>query len=466
MLLCWNMLHYFCLFIAKKEENYMILVFSTPEYYDNMWDDEVNIRKESMHLPLNERSLVDLLRYFGNLKLTEEETDNISCIYVLNYKSKMDLNKFYFDEDFSAWFHSPKLVKVFHNIKPFTENTWHEIINKSQSEKVTYYSRELVKTEAKELSKIPSNNLELYLDSKKRKYEPSVINFILDFPLFYRMEKNATVLYGYGEMLLNLFQDNKLSLPSNSAYVLNVNSDDFELTDFLLAELTAGKNVFWYYDEEDLEELNDKYDVFVVSRFNLISIQKQNTLWNILKGYGFDKKPVIIVGKDSYIIPAIKSESFFVKTEPFDFKTINGDILKFLYYYYFKTNNNADQFLNYWIRTDEYHKKIFFKAINFNTLLKALSSTGIDRQENFFDPLALYRLTLQIEKFNNSEEEKHSSGTISTAGYLWKFRGDFWEISFNYTESIFVRDAIGFFYIAVFLEKAGSEVNKIGRAHV
>ena len=154
MLLCWNMLHYFCLFIAKKEENYMILVFSTPEYYDNMWDDEVNIRKESMHLPLNERSLVDLLRYFGNLKLTEEETDNISCIYVLNYKSKMDLNKFYFDEDFSAWFHSPKLVKVFHNIKPFTENTWHEIINKSQSEKVTYYSRELVKTEAKELLSI------------------------------------------------------------------------------------------------------------------------------------------------------------------------------------------------------------------------------------------------------------------------------------------------------------------------
>jgi hypothetical protein len=434
----------------------MILVFSPPEEYDEILD-EYGFLVYEMDCPLESRKLVDLLRYFRDVKLSDEDTNSITNIYVLHYQSKKDLNTYYFEDyAFSTWFY--RLPNLFCNIKPFSASTWKEIIKKGQTEKVVFYSKELLPNDAIELTKIPAKNLDLYLEPKKTKYDTSVLNFLLGFPEVAVIESSILTIYESDKILFDLFQEDvDFSNLPKPGYVLHANTNDFELANFLISDFIWGQHTFWYDGKGDLEELNDKYDAMVIENFNLISPQRQNTLWYIMKGFGFDKKPVFIVGQDSKIIPTIIQEANFIRTELFDFKSIRGNFVKFLIYYYKETGIDTHQFQPYWY-VDDFYKKSFFHAANFNILIKALRETGIEKKMNLKDPLAFYRLYLQIEKLNKIEKD-HSIVVKPKTGYIWKFRGNFWEISFNYSEPILVKDVLGIFYIGSFLEKAGEEIS-------
>jgi hypothetical protein len=402
----------------------------------------------------------EFIKYFPFVVLSEKDIDNITCIYILEKEPMGFANVFHGRGKPRFYISESKNTLLYFRVQ--NTSTWMEIVNAAHSEKLVLYLPELDKSITTELVKIPHENIDINIgkDFKTTKYSPLVIRFTNDFPEF-KKKKDKEVNYQNDSILLNLFQmRNHISIPPESGYVMHLNTDDFALANFLISDLVGKREIFWTNDEGDLEELKKDYEVVVINNFDKIGYQRQNNFWLTLKGFGFENKPVFLVGKNSKVIPTIKHVSNFIETDPFDFKSIRVDVVKFLCNYLSKRKDYKGDFSKYLLIDESYIiKNIFFQATNFNILIEALDKNKPNNFLDLYDHHFLFRLLSDIEELNktNKIDAGKSDNNKSLLGYIWKFRGNFWEISYNYTETILVRDVIGMFYLGSFMEKAGKE---------
>lgn len=416
-------------------------------------------KKYSAEYPLSE-----LVRYLErNLDLSE----TITSVYLKNHESYGTEQKTI--RDFDTIIAQSTTVKLLiPKINLFTEESWMEITSSSKENKIIFVAGRIEKTEAVELQKISPENLELRINNPKISDVKRLLEIIVGVPDIENAKKRI-VAYGEDQNRINLFQSKSdMHLYKDREYVIHLNTDDDSLAEFLVLDLLENKKVFYHSAKDSLEglnplgSLNETYDALVVYDFNSISYQKQNDLWLVIKGLGFDKKKVIFCGKNK-IIPSIRQTENYISKEYFNFKNIKKGFIRFLCYYYqkresyqrYKRSKYSERF--YYDISEKFIKEILFKADNFQILIEALNSDRFYSSSDLADPIFLYRVEKEIIKLNHSWEEKKSKEDQDTKQpqYIWKFRGDFWEISFGYKEPILLRDNASIFYLACLMKQAG-----------
>jgi hypothetical protein len=450
----------------------MILVYKLSKEHNSTGIDPEDLESPEYKNSVAESPLYDLVRYLQrNLELSE----TITSVYLKEYESYGTEDRTISDFDLNAA-QSTVIKSIIPKINLFTEKSWRKITSSSKKSRIIFVAERIEKTEAVELQKIPPGSLKILINNSEISDVKRLLEIIVGLPDIENAKKR-NVVYGEDQNRINLFQSKlDIYLPKDQGFVIHLNTDDELLSEFLILDLLGNKKIFFHSAKESLDglkqvgSLKDAYDALVVNEFNSISYQKQNDLWLVIEGLGFDKKKVIFCGKNSKIIPSIRYTEKYFSTEYFNFKNIKNGFIKFLCYYYQKRGSyhqhkSLNYFESYYDISEKFTNQIFFKAENFQILINSLKAANYSSSSKLVDPVFLHQLEEQITIFNRSSDEKKSKEDQHTKHpqYIWKFRGDFWEISFGYKEPILLRDNASVFYLACLMEQPGVtvDINKL-----
>jgi hypothetical protein len=442
----------------------MILIYKKSNEYNSRGVDPEDLESGEDKISYAMWPLYSLVGY---LERSFQIAEVIKSIYLKNYESYGTVDQTISNFDGNAA-QSEIIKSIIPKFNLFTEKSWRKIISSSKKYKIVFVAERIEKAEAEELQKIAPENLEILIQNFKITDVKRFLEIIVESPDI-ENTKIKKVVFGEDQNRINLFQSKSdINLPKDGGFVIYLNTDDELLSEFLIMDINKNKRIFYHSAKDYLDGLEfsdvieDAYDTLVINDFNCISPQRQNNLWSVIKGMGFDKKIVVLCGMDSKVIPEIKNRENYYSTEYFNFKNIKKGLINFLCYYYQKswqTNSfrYSNKFENYYDVSERLVNEILFKADNFVILNNSMQSAHLRGSSDLVDPMFLYQLEKKITKLNHSWEEKKNKADqySKPPQYIWKFRGDFWEISFGYKEPILVRDNASIFYLACLMEQPG-----------
>jgi hypothetical protein len=250
-----------------------------------------------------------------------------------------------------------------------------------------------------------------------------------------------------------------LEVAENPWVLLNSNDMSFvkETVNALYKENMKNMHFAEVVVTNDIPEIEPEKDVLIIYNVHKLSFQKQVQLSMMLDIYEYNKRGVIVVGNSEELSPIFQekfNEFRFPRFE--DYKDRLTDL--FLFHLIDKAVITEDSM--------QYLKEFHDTQI-FNELLKNVSSMQmlceivaglpIRREDSdiLFDEDFWYLVTEQINNLK-SKRDYSSIPESKENPYYFRFRGDFWEVNFDYREPILIRgDLLAMFFFAFLIANKG-----------
>ncbi len=276
--------------------------------------------------------------------------------------------------------------------------------------------------------------------------------------LYLRYGPDGLLGQGYGGLYIpDLIHPANILMSSRDIYETTINrrciiiGDYSAFVSWVIPRIKQNDNYFYHDLNEGLPEMiRNGFDGLILLNVHNLSLQKQSDLMLIIKSYDYNQKHIIFTSENlDCLIDEIKEFRFYF-IKPIDEILENITQLYVSLYFRKKPFQMAESFSAQFVKENRlkpilaYVKNIraFDSAVKKSLLCISDGVPRLTMDIGYWYYLYAEYKKSEKELFNKDSEKKVESK------YLWLFRGDYWEISFGYEESILIKNLKGCYYLA------------------
>ena len=202
-----------------------------------------------------------------------------------------------------------------------------------------------------------------------------------------------------------------------------------------------------------------KCEIFVFRNLEFLSYQQQNRLYQIVTAFGSQKKFFIFEAQSPDALSfGLRNKFLQIEVEPaIKYAELKTHLLFFIMKQHVNFREEKEWFLTlYKYVRDNKFSSLLSNIDDFYAVDIVIERTEIFvNLEDLISPVNWYIFYKGYEKFISTDFELPKKN----CGYYIKYVGDFWEISFDYTEPLLLENRIGYYYIAYMMKKEGKELS-------